>query len=140
MSSSQPSILANLQTMMNDLIIERTAKTPQVDFVALENKLTLAGRSIPENSIQFYDPLIAWTESFCASGPSQMEVHIKLEYFNTSSSKCLMDLLKRVEACNGDAQVYWYYEEEDEDMQEAGEDYAAIIQLPFKLVEVESYD
>ena len=51
-----------------------------------------------------------------------------------------MDLLKRVEACNGDAQVYWYYEEEDEDMQEAGEDYAAIIQLPFKLVEVESYD
>ena len=78
MSSSQPSILANLQTMMNDLIIERTAKTPQVEFVALENKLTLAGRSIPENSIQFYDPLIAWTESFCASGPSQMEVHIKL--------------------------------------------------------------
>ena len=140
MSSSQPSILANLQTMMNDLIIERTAKTPQVEFVALENKLTLAGRSIPENSIQFYDPLIAWTESYCAAGPSQMEVHIKLEYFNTSSSKCLMDLLKRVEACNGDAQVYWYYEEEDEDMQEAGEDYAAIIQLPFKLVEVQSYD
>ena len=126
--------------MMNDLIIERTAKTPQVEFVALENKLTLAGRSIPENSIQFYDPLIAWTESFCALGPSQLEVHIKLEYFNTSSSKCLMDLLKRVESCKGDAQVYWYYEEEDEDMQEAGEDYAAIIQLPFKLVEVEFYD
>ena len=51
-----------------------------------------------------------------------------------------MDLLKRVEACNCDSQVYWYYEEEDEDMQEAGEDYAAIIQLPFKLVEVTSHD
>ena len=125
---------------MNDLIIERTAKTPHVEFVASENKMTLKGRSIPENSIQFYDPLIAWTESFCATGTAQLEIHIKLEYFNTSSSKCLMDLLKRVEACNCDSQVYWYYEEEDEDMQEAGEDYAAIIQLPFKLVEVTSHD
>ena len=108
--------------------------------MATEKKMTLAGRSIPENSIQFYEGLLDWTNAFCASSPGQAEVHIKLEYFNTSSSKCLMDLLKRVEACNGDAQVYWYYEEEDEDMQEAGEDYAAIIQLPFKLVEVESYD
>ena len=64
-----------------------------------------------------------------------MEIHVKLEYFNTSSSKCLMDMLKRVEASKCDAEVYWYYEEEDEDMEEAGEDYAAIIQLPFKLVE-----
>ena len=39
------------------------------------------------------------------------------------------------ENCECEAEVYWYFEEEDEDMQEAGEDYAAIIQLPFKLVE-----
>ena len=45
-----------------------------------------------------------------------------------------MDMLKRVEASKS-REVYWYYEEEDEDMEEAGEDYAAIIQLPFKLVE-----
>ena len=67
-------------------------------------------------------------------------MHVKLEYFNTSSSKCLMDLLKKIEQCSCAAVVYWYYEEEDEDMQEAGEDYAAIIQLPFKLVETSSED
>jgi len=49
-----------------------------------------------------------------------------------------MDLLKRIEHCECQAEVYWYFEEEDEDMQEAGEDYAAIIQLPFKLVETSS--
>lgn len=125
---------------MQDLILERTAKTPQVEFLALEKRLTLAGRSIPENSIQFYDKLLEWTNDFCSSKPGQVEVHVKLEYFNTSSSKCLMDLLKRIEQCDCQSEVFWYYEEEDEDMQEAGEDYAAIIQLPFKLVEVKSED
>ena len=51
-----------------------------------------------------------------------------------------MDLLKRIEQCDCESEVFWYYEEEDEDMQEAGEDYAAIIQLPFKLVEMTSED
>ena len=50
-------------------------------------------------------------------------------------TEALMDLLKRVEQSQCEAEVFWYYEEEDEDMEEAGEDYAAIIQLPFKLVE-----
>ena len=103
--------------------------------MALERKLTLAGRSIPENSIQFYGPLLDWVQAFCPEAGGRVEIHVKLEYFNTSSSKCLMDMLKRVEASKCDAEVHWYYEEEDEDMEEAGEDYAAIIQLPFKLVE-----
>ena len=123
---------------MEDLIIARTAKTPEVSFLALDKTMTLSGRSIPENSIQFFEPLLSWTESFCKSSAGQVEVHVKLEYFNTSSSKCLMDLLKKLEQCSCSAEVYWYYEEEDEDMQEAGEDYAAIIQLPFKLVEMSS--
>ena len=125
---------------MEDLIIARTAKTPEVSFLALDKTMTLLGRSIPENSIQFFEPLLAWTESFCKSCEGKVEVHVKLEYFNTSSSKCLMDLLKKLEQCSCAAEVYWYYEEEDEDMQEAGEDYAAIIQLPFKLVETSSDD
>jgi hypothetical protein len=120
---------------MQDLILERTAKTPQVEFMALERKLTLAGRSIPENSIEFYGPLLEWVQLFCPEAAGRVEVHVKLEYFNTSSSKCLMDMLKRVEVSKCDAEVYWYFEEDDEDMEEAGEDYAAIIHLPFKLVE-----
>ena len=123
---------------MEDLIISGTTKTPDVAFLVLDKKLTLTGRSIPENSIQFYEPLLNWANDFCSSKPEHIEVHVKLEYFNTSSSKCLMDLLKRIEHCECQAEVYWYFEEEDEDMQEAGEDYAAIIQLPFKLVETSS--
>jgi len=65
---------------------------------------------------------------------------MKLEYFNTSSSKCILDLLKRLEKINqagSKVSVNWYFESEDEDMEEAGEDYQAIIKLPFKMIEVE---
>ena len=70
---------------MQDLILERTAKTPQVEFMALERKLTLAGRSIPENSIQFYGPLLEWVQAFCPEAGGRVEIHVKLEYFNTVS-------------------------------------------------------
>ena len=63
-----------------------------------------------------------------------------MEYFNTSSSKCILDVFKKLESINkgGQSQVVinWHYEEDDEDMLEAGEDYQAIINVPFKMVQV----
>ena len=118
---------------MDNIFIPGTSKTPEVSFIVEARILNLSGRSIPENSIEFYSSLIAWTDTLCNS-EGVVEVNINLEYFNTSSSKCLMDLLKRIESSNVEAQVNWYYEEDDEDMLEAGEDYDAIIDLPFKLI------
>jgi hypothetical protein len=64
-------------------------------------------------------------------------VNIKLEYFNTSSSKCILDVFKKLETVGGtNMTINWYYEEDDEDMLEAGEDYQAIINIPFKMIEV----
>jgi hypothetical protein len=118
---------------MDNIFIPGTPKTPEVSFLVDARSLSLSGRSIPENSIEFYASLIAWTDTLCSS-EGVVEVNINLEYFNTSSSKCLMDLLKRIESSNVEAQVNWYYEEDDEDMLEAGEDYDAIIDLPFRLI------
>jgi hypothetical protein len=75
-----------------------------------------------------------WVQAHLTDGQDAVEVSIRLEYFNTSSSKCLMDLLKRVEKMPAKSSVLWYYEEEDEDMLEAGEDYDAIIDMPFRLI------
>ena len=96
--------------------------------------MSLKGRSIPENSIDFYKPLLEWVESNVGESESSVAISVKLEYFNTSSSKCLMDLFKRIEKVAPQASVDWYYEEEDEDMLEAGEDYDAIIDIPFRLI------
>jgi len=125
---------------MENLILEGSAKTPSITFNANEGKLELKGRSIPENSVEFYKPLNDWIEAYGATPKAQTSVDIKLEYFNTSSSKCILDLFKKLETINGkgtDVSINWYFEEDDEDMEEAGQDYQAIISLPFKIIEVE---
>jgi hypothetical protein len=125
---------------MENLIIEGSAKTPSVKFDKSSGVLELRGRSIPENSIDFFKPLNDWVEAYGKAPQSATTVDMRLEYFNTSSSKCILDFFKKLEAINGkgtQVQVNWYFEEDDEDMEEAGEDYQAIIALPFKMIEVE---
>jgi hypothetical protein len=124
--------------MKNEIHLQGTAKTPEVLCTLAPFVISLAGRSIPENSIEFYRPMMEWVDEHGAGVEGQLEIKIRLEYFNTSSSKCLMDLLKRIEKVVSKAEVHWYYEEEDEDMLEAGEDYNAIIDLPFRLIATES--
>ncbi len=124
---------------MEKISIEGTPKTPTINFDIAKGFLEIKGRSIPENSIEFYKPLVDWLEKYAANPQSATNVNIQLEYFNTSSSKCILDVFKKLEAINkgGSAVVInWHYEEDDEDMLEAGEDYQAIINVPFKMVQV----
>ncbi len=124
---------------MEPLIIEGTAKTPSVNFNASEGLIEIKGRSIPENSIEFYKPLVDWLEEYSKAPASLTKVNIQLEYFNTSSSKCILDVFKKLEAiykAKNEVIINWYYEEDDEDMLEAGEDYESIIRVPFKMIEI----
>jgi hypothetical protein len=126
---------------METLLIEGSAKTPTIKFDAEQGIIEIKGRSIPENSIEFYKPLIDWLEKYSSKPKTDTIVNIQLEYFNTSSSKCILDVFKKLESINkgGQSQVVinWDYEEDDEDMSEAGEDYQAIINVPFKMVMVQ---
>tara|TARA_B100001057_G_C22512723_1_gene818586 strand:+ start:100 stop:474 length:375 start_codon:yes stop_codon:yes gene_type:complete len=122
---------------MEDLKLEGSAKTPFVEFSS-SGELLLKGRSIPENSIEFYKPLIEWIDGYSQSVNENTVLSVQLEYFNTSSSKCILDVFKKLETLSGsNVSVKWYYEEDDEDMLEAGEDYEAIIDLDFEMIEVE---
>jgi hypothetical protein len=121
---------------MNDIILVASTKTPLVNFSA-NGHLELRGRSIPENSLDFYKPLLEWVEHYVQQAQPETVVHVQLEYFNTSSSKCLLDLFRRLENINSKVAIHWYYEQDDEDMLEAGEDYEAIVNVPFKMIEVE---
>jgi tRNA(Phe) wybutosine-synthesizing methylase Tyw3 len=79
-------------------------------------------------------------DRYASSAKPVTTVNVQLEYFNTSSSKCILDVFKKLEGINkgGSAvTINWHYEEDDEDMLEAGEDYEAIISVPFKMIEIE---
>ncbi len=124
---------------MEPINIEGTPKTPSIKFLSEEGVIEIKGRSIPENSIEFYKPLVDWLEAYAKDPLKKTQVNIQLEYFNTSSSKCILDVFKKLEAIHKskhDVVINWYYEEDDEDMLEAGEDYESIIRVPFKMVEI----
>lgn len=122
---------------MENIVLQPTGKTPSVNFSFESGIIELKGRSIPENSLEFYKPLIEWVEKYSSQSKAETNVNIQLEYFNTSSSKCLLDLFKKLEGIGNKVTINWYYEQDDEDMLEAGEDYEAIINVPFKMIEVE---
>ncbi|MFN3874349.1 MAG: DUF1987 domain-containing protein [Flavobacteriales bacterium] len=124
---------------MEPLILEGSPKTPHVRFDPETGLLELKGRSIPENSIDFYKPLIDWIERYGRNPAPKTALHVQLEYFNTSSSKCILDLFKRLEpirSAGNEVSVLWHYEADDEDMLEAGEDYAGIINIPFRMIQI----
>jgi hypothetical protein len=84
--------------------------------------------------------LIDWLDKYADQPNGKTSVNIKLEYFNTSSSKCILDIFRKLELIHkkgNEVEINWYYEEDDEDMFEAGEDYQSIINIPFKMIEME---
>jgi hypothetical protein len=122
---------------MSNLIIDDTIKTPSITFGFASGMLEIKGKSIPENSLEFYKPVFQWLDNYVESPSDKTELKVRLEYFNTSSSKCLLDIFRRLEALqsSGRSQVKisWYYDSDDEDMMEAGEDYQALVKIPFEL-------
>ncbi|MCK5169986.1 MAG: DUF1987 domain-containing protein [Bacteroidales bacterium] len=120
---------------MKDLIIKDTEKTPSV-ALSTNGVLKIEGRSIPEDAAKFFKPLLDWTKDFTAN---EIRVDIKLEYFNTSSSKFILEMLRLLEnnPDNNNILVNWFYEEGDLDVLESGQYFESIIGIPFKYIEYE---
>lgn len=121
-------------------VVEGSPKTPYVDLNKNTGVLLLKGRSIPENSIDFFQPIYNWIDKYSEQPNQNTTLQIRLEYFNTSSSKCILDLFRKFEHLNKEKSkvtVEWFFETDDEDMEEAGEDYQAIVSLPFVMIEVD---
>jgi hypothetical protein len=122
---------------MNSFYQEGTPKTPRLHFDGEHGLFEISGRSIPENSIEFYRPVLDWLDEYIQVSVEHITLTVKLEYFNTSSSKCLVDIFRRLERLHQQGvyiHVKWYYESEDEDMQDSGLDFKEIIRLPLEMI------
>ncbi len=120
---------------MKDLVLKETEKTPSV-ALSTNGVLKIEGRSIPEDAARFFKPLLDWTKEFTSN---EIRVDIKLEYFNTSSSKFILEMLRLLEnnPDNSNILVNWFYEEGDLDVLESGQYFESIIGIPFKYIEYE---
>jgi hypothetical protein len=112
--------------------------TPNIVLDA-ENKIfEISGRSLPEDVVVFYQPVMDWLDEFGKNPFNDFELSIKLEYFNTASSKLILDILLKLEDIfnNGTPlKVKWFFLASDNDMKEAGEEYSEIVGLPFEITE-----
>lgn len=126
---------------MNSLYQSQTPRTPSIKLDPKQGIFEIEGRSIPENSVEFYQPLMKWMDAYRHEPNQQTKFVIKLEYFNTSSSKCLVDILRKLEKIYTDGQevvLEWHYDEEDDDMRESGEDFKEILKLPVRMMPFKS--
>ncbi len=124
---------------MRNLIIEPTTKTPKIILNADVNVFEISGRSIPEDSVGFYRKVIDWIDDYSKNPNPKTNFKFQLEYFNTSSSKCLLDVFRRLEKMyksGNQIEITWCYDADDEDMKETGEDYKALLEVPFDLVSI----
>ncbi len=124
---------------MRNLIIEPTSKTPKIILNADVNVFEISGRSIPEDSVGFYRKVIDWIDDYAKNPNPKTNFKFQLEYFNTSSSKCLLDVFRRLEKMyksGHQIEITWCYDADDEDMKETGEDYKALLEVPFELVSI----
>jgi hypothetical protein len=119
---------------MESLNIEGTKSTPRVEFDQSKGIFQITGKSLPEDVMHFYKPVMDWFQKYLENPNATTVLEIQLEYFNTASSKIVFEIIKllKVPATNGkDVKVHWRYYEDDEDNLEVGQDYASLVNVPF---------
>ena len=125
----------------NPIIIDPTSVTPYVMLDTSAEIFEIKGRPSPEVSINFYNPIYDYLENAeVDSSGGDFTANFALEYFNTSSTKCLLGILKRLANFQNKGKrvvVNWYYEEDDVDVLEIGEDLSYFVDIDFNFVPVE---
>jgi hypothetical protein len=124
---------------MENLLIDATKKTPLISFDINTGIFRIKGRSVPENTYEFYDPILVWMSEYSKNPNPTVILKIELDYFNTSSSKFLLELLKKIKNikninANCQLKIEWYYDDGDDEMKDSGQDFMDLLALPFELL------
>ena len=110
---------------MQNLHIEASQYTPKIDMDAEKGVIEISGKSYPENTFEFYKPILEWVEEYFQNPQKTTTVKMEIIYFNSSSSKLFFDFFDILEenVANSEIIVHWIYDEENESALEAGEDF-----------------
>ncbi|MCC7051310.1 MAG: DUF1987 domain-containing protein [Bacteroidia bacterium] len=127
---------------MENLVIAGGEKTPSFLFDAQKGLIEIIGRSWPEHALQVYAPVFKWVEEYCLNPAPKTIINLKMEYFNTSSLKVVLDVLKKLDQLTvkgNQAEINWYYEFDDPDLKEQGYMVKNVLKTPVNLIEVEEF-
>ena len=119
---------------MTPLLIEGTQYTPKVEFLP-EGRLSLTGKSLPEDTATFFDPLLKWVHD-CDT--EEIKFSVRLEYMNSSSAQQLSKLLCNIKDNHfvKNCSVEWYYETDDEDSLDFGKEMEYVTDFDFRFYQI----
>ena len=122
---------------MEALNIAEGQSTPKVVLDKTYGRFEIMGNSLPEDVLGFYAPIFNWIEEYVKIPNQNTEIHIKLNYFNSSSSKAILDILTMLEPITKTGrtvEVVWHYLDLDEDMLSTGKEFEEILKIRFTFV------
>ncbi|MBP1669749.1 MAG: hypothetical protein H6Q21_2115 [Bacteroidetes bacterium] len=122
---------------MEPLDIKATNDTPRVLFDPDNNLFEISGRSLPEDVVTFYQPVLDWLDEYTRTPLKKTDFVFKYIYFNTATSKLVQDILTRLEHLQekgSEVKVSWYYEQDDEDMLDLGIEFKENVDIAFEIV------
>lgn len=126
---------------MEKLYIAATQYTPEISMDP-SGEITLKGKSYPENTFDFYTPIMQWLENyFDGNAAPETIVTMEIIYFNSSSSKLFFDFFDVLDEHKEESniKVVWLFDSENEAAEEAGEDFRDDFELlTFELVSKDS--
>ncbi len=123
---------------MEHLVIAKTDDTPEIDFNPVTKELKISGRSLPEDVTTFYAPVLEWLDELEETPIGELKFIVNLEYFNTASSKLILDILMKLEDIHSGGsnsiEIIWNFDKRDTDMEEAAEEYSELVEVPFQII------
>lgn len=123
---------------MDALIINPTIHTPSIILDKEAGIFEIAQRSLPENAIEFYEPVLYWINSYIKDPNEKTFFSFNLEYYNTSSSKQIAKILLMLEKMHlqniTKVKILWHYDAEDIVMLNSGKRYEKLLHIPFEFI------
>lgn len=121
---------------MDFIDIKPTENSPGILLDKAKGLIQFEGRSFPENSVAFFRPVLDWMNRYCQNPAASTSCNFKLEYFNSSSQKFIVDVLKMLAELGSNGHsiaVNWYYKPGDDDIKEVGEEFKNMLKIKFEV-------
>jgi hypothetical protein len=122
-------------TTIKGLYIRGTSKTPEIDFG--QGVIQISGRSIPEDAVAFYQPIVKWIEAYLSKPEKFTKVNFKIEYINSGSNRFIYSILKMLDESfkkGVNISISWYHEVDDDTIRGLGQDLKTFLEVPVNMV------
>ena len=127
---------------MNPLKIKSTKFSPEICFDPQNNILEFYGFCLPENALEFFQPIIDWLNDYKEKINKsihfpEVKVIFKFTYYNSASLRRIIEIFSIFSEMYHRGVpiiISWQYDSEDLSMAESGKEISEISNIPINLV------